>query len=192
MGAVPRRAQRNVHSDERWDVPQARPARLRHRRLQRRREAGHLRLDRRLCGRLHRPKELWIQTADGGFVDRAAELGISDPGGRGRQPTTLNANSDNWPDLFTGEARGVDFPSPNRLWVNQGGSGFANPPGLPTEDIGNQCDTAGDFDHDGIDELIVCGGDTFRVYDNRGGTWTDATGAVGLPVAHAGTPSSPT
>ena len=127
------------------------------------------------------PKELWIQTADGGFVDRAAEFGISDRGGRGRQPITLNANGDGLPDLFTGQARGVDFPSPNRLWVNQGGTGFVNPPGLPTEDIGNQCDTAGDFDRDGIDELIVCGGDTFRVYDRRGGSWTNATGAVGLP-----------
>ncbi len=40
------------------------------------------------------PKELWIQTADGSFVDRAAEFGITDPGGRGRQPITLNANGD--------------------------------------------------------------------------------------------------
>jgi hypothetical protein len=127
------------------------------------------------------PKELWIQTADGSFVDRAAQFGISDPGGRGREPITLNANGDKWPDLFTGQAIGVVNPSPNRLWVNQGGTGFLNSPGLPTEEIGNQCDTAGDFDHDGIDELIVCGGNTFRVYHGSGSSWTNATGAVGLP-----------
>jgi FG-GAP-like repeat len=133
------------------------------------------------AGTCTRPKELWIQTADGSFVDRAAQFGIDDPGGRGRQPITLNANGDRWPDLFAGQAPGVDYPSPNRLWLNQGGTGFVNPPGLPTEEIGNQCDTAGDFDSDGYDELIVCGNDpTFRVYDRSGGTWSDVTAAVGL------------
>jgi hypothetical protein len=135
------------------------------------------------------PKELWIQTADGSFVDRAAQFGIDDPGGRGRQPMTLNANGDRWPDLFTGQAPGVDYPSPNRLWLNQGGAGFVNPPGPPSEEIGNECDAAGDFDRDGYDELIVCGGGgqlvptVFRVYDNNGGSWSDATAAVGLPAS---------
>ena len=141
------------------------------------------------AGTCTRPKELWIQTSDGTFVDRAAQFGITDPGGRGRQPITLNANGDKWPDLFTGQAPGVDYPSPNRLWLNQGGAGFVNPPGLPTEEIGNGCDTAGDFDRDGYDELIVCGGGgqlvptVFRVYDNSGGSWSDATAAVGLPTS---------
>jgi FG-GAP-like repeat len=134
------------------------------------------------------PKELWIQTADGSFVDRAAEFGITDPGGRGRQPITLNANGDRWPDLFTGQAPGVDYPSPNRLWLNQGGSGFVNPPGLPTEEIGANGITSGDFDRDGYDELVVCGGGgqlvptVFRVYDNTGVSWSNATAAVGLPT----------
>jgi FG-GAP-like repeat len=140
-------------------------------------------------GTCTRPKELWIQTADGTFANRAAQFGIDDPGGRGRQPITLNANGDQWPDLFTGQAPGVDYPSPNRLWLNLGGTGFVNPAGLPTEEIGNGCDTAGDFDKDGYDELIVCGGGgqlvptVFRVYDNRGGNWSDATAAVGLPTS---------
>jgi hypothetical protein len=130
------------------------------------------------------PKELWIQTADGSFVDRASQFGLADPGGRGREPTVLNANNDGWPDLFTGQAPGVDYPSPNRLWVNQGGAEFVNPAGLPTEEIGNQCVAPGDFDRDGYDELVVCGTEagTFRIYDNSGGTWSDATAAVGLPT----------
>ena len=139
------------------------------------------------AGTCTRPKELWIQTADGSFVDRATEFGVDDPGGRGRQPITLNANGDGWPDLYTGQAPGVDYPSPNRLWLNQGGAAFVNPPGLPTEELGNGCATAGDFDHDGYDELVICGGGgqivptVFRVYDNDRGSWSDATAAVGLP-----------
>jgi FG-GAP-like repeat len=128
------------------------------------------------------PKELWIQTGDGTFVDAAAEFGVADPRGRGREPIALNANNDGWADLYTGQAVGVNYPSPNRLWVNQGGAGFVNPPDLPTEEIGNQCDTAGDFDRDGFDELIVCDDAVFRVYDNKGGIWSDATAAVGLPT----------
>jgi FG-GAP-like repeat len=126
-------------------------------------------------------KELWIQQADGTFVDRATEFGVADPEGRGREPTALDANKDGRPDLYTGQAVGVDYPSPNRLWVNTGG-GFVNPPGLPTEEIGNHCVTKGDFDLDGYDELIVCAGGIFRVYDNDAGVWSDATGAVGLPT----------
>jgi hypothetical protein len=132
-------------------------------------------------------KELWIQTSDGGFVDRTTEFGVSDPGGRGREPIALNANGDRWPDLFTGQAPGVDYPSPNRLWVNQAGTGFVNPAGPPTEELGEQCDAAGDIDRDGYDELVLCGGGgqlaptVFRVYDNGPGGWSDATAALGLP-----------
>ena len=126
-------------------------------------------------------KELWIQRADGTFVDRATEFGVADPGGRGREPTSLHANDDGRPDLYTGQQTGVDYPSPNRLWVSRG-SGFTNPPGLPTEEIGNHCVTAGDYDRDGYDELVVCGQDTFRVYDNVAGAWSDSTAAVGLPT----------
>jgi hypothetical protein len=86
------------------------------------------------------------------------------------------------PDLFTGQAVGRAFPSPNRLWLNSGGTSFVNPAGLPTEEIGSLCATTGDFDGNGYDDLIVCGKHTFRVYANGGGTWSDVTTAVGLPT----------
>jgi mannosyltransferase len=131
------------------------------------------------------PKELWIQTADGSFVNRAVQFGVADPGGRGREPITLDANNDRWPDLFTGQAAGVDYPSPNRLWVNDAGREFVNRAGLPTEEIDEQCDTAGDFDGDGYDELIVCsgaaGGNVLRMYDNTRGRWSVANAKFGVP-----------
>jgi len=130
-------------------------------------------------------KELWIQKPDGTFVDRASQFGIADPGGRGRQPLTLNANDDRWPDLFVGQAVGVDYESPNRLWLNVDGRRFVNPPGLPTEEIDNECVTAGDIDDDGYDELMVCSGeildDAFRVYDNTRGTYSIANDKFGVP-----------
>jgi FG-GAP-like repeat len=126
-------------------------------------------------------KELWIQQADGTFVDRATEFGIADPGGRGREPTVLNANNDGRPDLYTGQDVGLDNPSPSRLWINTGPS-FVNPPGLPTEELGNHCVTAGDFDLDGYDELIACASHSLRVFDNTRGVWSDANATVGLPA----------
>jgi hypothetical protein len=71
--------------------------------------------------------------------------------------------------------------------VNQAGTGFVNPAGPPTEELGEQCDAAGDIDRDGYDELVLCGGGgqlaptVFRVYDNGPGGWSDATAALGLP-----------
>lgn len=126
------------------------------------------------------PKELWIQQADGTFVDRAAEFGLTDPGGRGREPTVLDANRDGRPDLYTGQDVGLNSSSPSRLWIN-GPTGFTNPPGLPTEELGNHCVTAGDFDLDGYDELIACASSAFRVFDNNAGVWSLANAAVGLP-----------
>jgi FG-GAP-like repeat len=130
-------------------------------------------------------KELWIQTKSGIFADEAKQFGVTDPGGRGRLPLAINANGDKWPDLFTGQSVGVEYPSPNRLWLNVGGHRFVNPAGLPTQEIDNQCDTAGDFDGDGYDELIVCGGqvagNVFRIYDNNRGGWSIANKAVGVP-----------
>jgi FG-GAP-like repeat len=132
------------------------------------------------------PKELWIQTKQGTFIDRAKQFGITDPGGRGRLPVPLNANGDKRPDLFTGESAGVDYPSPNRLWLNVGGRRFVNPPGLPTQEIDNQCTVAGDIDGDGYDELVVCGGqvagNVFRLYDNTRGRWSIGNARFGVPT----------
>jgi FG-GAP-like repeat len=130
-------------------------------------------------------KELWIQNPGGTFTDRAQQFGIADPGGRGRLPVALDANGDRRPDLFTGQSVGVDFPSPNRLWLNVGGRRFVNPPGLPSQEIDDQCTTAGDMDGDGYDEILVCAGqvagNAFRIYDNAHGKWSIANEKFGVP-----------
>jgi hypothetical protein len=132
-------------------------------------------------------KELWIQTKRGTFVDRAKQFGITDPGLRGRFPVAGEFNGDKWPDLFTCNAEGVSHPSPNRLWLNVAGHRFVNPRGLPTQQVGCQCATAGDFDNDGprYEDLMVCGGavvdSKFLVYDNDHGKWSIDNAAAGVP-----------
>jgi len=128
------------------------------------------------------PKELWIQTNDGNFVDRAQQFGIADPGGRGRTPLSLNANGDKRPDLFTGQEPGVRFPSHDQLWINDRGHRFVEEPGPQDQNIGAQCAAAGDVEGDGTDLLIVCGVESFHIYDLVHGKWADVTAKLGLPT----------
>ncbi len=124
-------------------------------------------------------KELWIQRPDHTFVEEAAQWGLTDPGGRGRVPIVVNANGDNRPDLFTGEEVGVDFPSPNQLWINVGpkfglhqnpkfvlhqnpkfvlhqSPKFVVHQGPPTAEIGDNSAAAADLTHSGLDDIAVC------------------------------------
>ena len=53
-------------------------------------------------GTVTKTNELWMQHADGTFVDRAAEYGVTDPLGRGRHATFIDVNRDPYPDLYVG------------------------------------------------------------------------------------------
>jgi hypothetical protein len=133
--------------------------------------------------------ELWVQQPDGTFVDQAAAWGVTDPYGRGRQVTFLNANGDAYPDLFVGnEYPRVDhIPSPNRLFVNVGGTRFEEVavPGL-TGEIGSRCAQAADLDQDGLDDLLVCGNSALHVYRNLGGNrFEDLGPSLGLTKRHS-------
>ena len=81
--------------------------------------------------------ELWMQTEPGTFFDRGAALGVADPYGRGREVAFVDANHDPYPDLYvTNEYPRADgVPSPNHLFINDGGSGFHAAPeyGLDVE-----------------------------------------------------------
>jgi hypothetical protein len=128
--------------------------------------------------------ELWIQQPDHSFVDRAKEFGVTDPYGRGRRLTFIDVNHDVYPDLFVGNLypRQDDVASPNRLFINRGGTRFheARRFGL-TEEVGAGCAQAADFDGDGWEDLLVCGTEGLRLYRNQDGqVFEDVSASVGV------------
>jgi hypothetical protein len=132
--------------------------------------------------------ELWIQQAGGGFVNQAAAYGVTDPLGVGRGAAFLDVNHDGFLDLFvTNHTRSDGQASPNRLYINQGGTSFRDAPeyGLDVELgalPGNQtCDQVVDFNKDGWPDLFVCGHNGLKLYRNDSGTsFTDVTASSGL------------
>jgi hypothetical protein len=134
--------------------------------------------------------ELYVQQPDNTFVDRGALYGVSEPFGRGRSATFVNADNDAFSDLFVVNEtdRGDGMSSPNRLFTNQGGDAFKYKPGHGLEfegDGGAAYDV--DFNKDGWQDLIV---DTsagsrnvasLRAYRNdRGEGFVNVAGRVGL------------
>ncbi len=51
-----------------------------------------------------RDNELWVQQADGSFVDIGTAQGLGDPYGRGRGVLVLDANNDGWDDIYVTNA----------------------------------------------------------------------------------------
>jgi FG-GAP-like repeat len=133
--------------------------------------------------------ELYIQRQDHTFVNRAAQYGVLDPFGRGREGTFVRADGDNFPDLLVvNELERADgMPSPNRLFIDQSGSAYRYAPeyGLERE-VGDGADTGGvaaaaDIDRDGWQDLLVQTNFGLRLYRNdQGSGFTDATNSVGL------------
>lgn len=133
--------------------------------------------------------QLWIQQTDGTFANRTAAWNVTDPYGRGRQVAFLNLNGDRYPDLFVGNdyPRQDGIPSPNRVFVNVGGTTFQElvVPGV-TGEIGARCASAADIDGDGYDDLLVCGNDGLRIYRNtRDGGFQNLAPALKLANKHA-------
>lgn len=136
-----------------------------------------------------KPNELWIQRADRSFVNHAVAYGVEDVYGRGRAVSFIDVNHDVYPDLFVGNAhpRKDTFPSPNRLFINQGGSSFREAPeyGLNVE-VGGLCADPGDYNNDGWQDLLVCTGAEqsptgLKLYRNdEGQSFTDVTDSVNL------------
>jgi hypothetical protein len=133
--------------------------------------------------------ELWMQQPGGGFLNKAAAYGVTDPLGPGRQVTFLDVNHDPFPDLYvTNHAPRPDGqPSPNRLFINQNGASFRDAPEYGVNEElgsvpGNQsCAQAVDYNKDGWGDLFVCGHTGLRLYRNNGGvSFTDVTSSVGI------------
>ncbi len=128
--------------------------------------------------------ELWMQQPDGTFVNRASAYGVTDPFGRGRHATFVDVDHDPYPDLFVGNhyPRTDGRTSPNRLYINQGGTSFRDAPefGLDKE-VGGYCAQAADYDGDGWEDLLVCGRKALKLYRNDGGViYRDVSLSVGI------------
>jgi hypothetical protein len=136
------------------------------------------------------PKSLYLQNPDGSFTDVAVAWGVTEPTGRGRSVAAFDANRDGRPDLFVGNEPPVDYPSPNRLYLNVGGTRMTDATaawGLPVDaGLGGTCVEPGDYDGDGFTDVLVCGASRTYLYRNVGGTrFEDAGVAAGIVPTRA-------
>jgi hypothetical protein len=133
--------------------------------------------------------ELWMQQKDGTFIDEAHAYGIEDVWGRGRQAAFLDLNGDRYPDLFVGNQtdRRDGRPSPNRTFVNVGGTRFEQVRMGITREVGGLCVQVLDINHDGWDDLLVCGEHDIKLYVRRPGEhrFVDLGDRYGVPSRSA-------
>jgi hypothetical protein len=119
------------------------------------------------------PNELLIQRPGGSFVQQAAAWHVTDPYGRGREATFIDANGDRFPDLFVGNTfpRSDGHRSLNRLFINEGGGDFRDAPefGLDRQVGADFSAQAVDFDLDGWQDLLVCSKTGLLLYRNVDG-----------------------
>lgn len=131
--------------------------------------------------------ELWVQQADGNFVDHGEQLDVADPRGRGRDVVFFDVENDGDSDLFVGNLPRTDaVVAPNRLYINDGGSFRSAPEYGVNRNLGGNCVTTVDYDRDGFTDLFTCGAveakdKPLRLYHNEaGGEFRDVTAEVGL------------
>jgi FG-GAP-like repeat len=148
--------------------------------------------------------ELWRQLSGGVFTETGTSWGLGDLCGRGRRVTFLNANGDQFPDLFVGNEspRDVDDDPCNdstsglpneesKLFLNNGGMGFAYVRnGISGAGPGQRCAVVLDVNGDGWDDLLACRyrSQTPRLYRNNAGRgFTEVSLAWGLrqPIGDA-------
>jgi hypothetical protein len=139
-------------------------------------------------GTVKKWNELWIQQPDGTFVDRAHSYGVEDIWGRGRRAAFLDLNHDRYPDLFVGNTtpRRDGRPSPNRTFINVDGTSFRQVRLGVTREVGGRCVQVVDVNHDGWDDLLVCGIDDVKLYIRRpGGRFVDRGDRFNVPSTRA-------
>jgi hypothetical protein len=124
--------------------------------------------------------ELWIQQPDHTFVDEARAYGVADVFGRGRDATFIDVDRDGFPDLFLGNSgdRPDGIPSPNRFYLNRGGSSFQESIRYDlNKEFGDSCGQAGDYNADARPDLLLCTTTGVRLYrnDERGAVLRDVS-----------------
>jgi hypothetical protein len=130
---------------------------------------------------------LYIQQADGTFVDEAYQWNVQDPTGRGRCCAVLDVNNDGYPDIFYGAEplRPDGLPSINRLYMNTGQGSFINTPTMGLDlNIGSLSARTVDYNNDGWPDLLVCGNKSLHLFmNNQGQGFIDVSSSVlGPPV----------
>ena len=131
--------------------------------------------------------ELWIQRADGRWIDEAAAYGVEDVWGRGRYPAWIDLNGDEYLDLFVGNdiPRRDDHTTENRTYVNEAGERFREVDlGISLEQ-GANCVQVLDADGDGNDDLLLCGRYETFLYLRRGDRFVRGNDVLGVPSDQA-------
>jgi FG-GAP-like repeat len=130
---------------------------------------------------------LFIQQADGSFVDVAYQWNIGDATGRGRRCAVLDANNDGYPDVFYGTdpVRADGLPSVNRFFLNTGQGSFIDSPAMGLNlNIGALSARVVDYNNDGWQDLLICGytGGLRLFKNNQGHGFTDVSSVFGASV----------
>ena len=146
------------------------------------------------------PSELWLGTgppAGPPEFSRSSEAGDFDLGpaddkyGRGRDAAFIDANGDEFPDLYILNAfpRKDGRSGASRLFINEGGVGFRRAPEFGANKvIGSDNLQVLDYNGDGREDILVCGKKGVRLLRNKGHRrFADVTrrAKLGMRCTHA-------
>jgi hypothetical protein len=131
------------------------------------------------------PDRLYHNNGDGTFTDVTAAAGMGREFGPALGVSTADFNRDGWLDIYV-----ANDGEPNQLWVNQHDGTFVNsalPAGVALgadgEAKGSMGVDAGDFDHDGDEDIIITElvGEGFDLYVNDGsGVFEEQAARAGI------------
>ena len=114
-----------------------------------------------ICGAKGQPGALFIQTADGKFIETVQPDFVADAGCEDVDAVFLDANHDGNPDLYV-VSGGNEFPngSPelaDRLYINDGKGHFKRSDNIPSIKLNKAAVAVADVNHDGYPDIFVAG-----------------------------------